>query len=572
MRGLRERMGTAGDKTARHLGHCKCRRDPPPVELRRIIIAAAKHKSGDKAGIEQSEDAPGARAPKIHIPVAHISDISLTKVQTPMQKTPDVEPAHRCVVLLAWIQYDLEYSRSHNPIKPADIRACLSAALKHKGVTAAVHAVRTKDTKNDGKGFKTRFDVWLTPTENIAEDQYLVTRFLALDAAINDVVQNKDWTHASDNEDAGRLRVAFPSNNSTVDTPEFMVTGFVAETHGTSRRHLKHIATAFFLGMNDDLHPSFKFDDLLDWLKEVGTRWGFFSPSDGETICILMLTFEKQSFAGKLLQQSYKNKTRPGIDILGTRHKLIPFPPREDKVMKRKVGKALRKSQRALKGLRGVPVPKVRFPLSAVEETTLVTNLPHCVCMSTLLVGNELRYSVMVALDPESAAYTSSNVQDGIKQAFPEMIDDTWVDTAADGSSGAGTDAEEAWNGQADVSAELQCLVWSSCDAGADDGDASAASAHRWSHNKLPTTKQKSKKNLYVIALGGNLPWNAGKAYPMWADCHRHVQGALNVKYMGFNSWTEAKHWYRQITGLDADPICVPEGEDPFAPAHIWEE
>lgn len=137
-----------------------------------------------------------------------------------------------------------------------------------------------------------------------------------------------------DNKHAGKQQVAFPSNNSMVDTPEFMVTGFVAEAHGTSHHQLKHIATAIYDSINGDLHPSFRFNDLLDWLREVGVRWGFFSPFDGKTIRVLMLTFKKRSLAGELLWRTYTDKSHPGIDILVTRHKLIPFPPREDKATK----------------------------------------------------------------------------------------------------------------------------------------------------------------------------------------------------------------------------------------------
>lgn len=43
------------------------------------------------------------------------------------------------------------------------------------------------------------------------------------------------------------------------------------------------------------------------------------------------------------------------------------------------------------------------------------------------------------------------------------------------------------------------------------------------------------------------------------------------VKFMGFNSRTRAMKWYRLHSNGDPEPRFVPEGEDPFSPAHIWE-
>lgn len=195
-----------------------------------------------------SEDATMAEAapmaPKIYIPQVHISDMLLTKVTSLMQKKKPTSTPARTVILSAWMHYDLDYSRQHSPVKPSDIRECLAAGLQHKDVPAKVHAVRTRDTKADGKGFKTKYDIWLAPSQPIAEDKYLVPRFLALDATIHNMVQAKSWKDFSNNEHAGKLRVTFPSNNSTVVTPEFMVSGFAADTHGTAHRQHRHIAEA----------------------------------------------------------------------------------------------------------------------------------------------------------------------------------------------------------------------------------------------------------------------------------------------------------------------------------------
>lgn len=259
-----------------------------------------------------------------------------------------------------------------------------------------------------------------------------------------------------------------------------------------------------------------------------------------------------------------------GLNILGTRRKRIPFPPREDKATKWKVGKALRDSQRPLKGLREVPVPKLFFPLSASEETTIVTNLSHCVCLSIHLVGSDLRYSVMVFPDRESAAYTTKNVQDGIRSALPEIIDDTWHDPTASSGADDGEDKDQ-WDGRADVPMDLQRLAWASCETGASEAEKDRAQTHRWAHMKLPTTKQRSKKKFYCIALGGIFPWSSGKVYPTWVDCYWHTQGATVVKFTSFNSWTECIRWYKEVTGARSNPVFVPKGEDLFAPAHIWE-
>lgn len=176
-----------------------------------------------------------------------------------------------------------------------------------------------------------------------------------------------------------------------------------------------------------------------------------------------------------------------------------------------------------MKGLQEVRVPKVQFPLPAMDETTLVSNLPHCVCMSMFLVGDELWYSVKIVLDPKSAAYTTDNVQDGIRRAFLKLVNDTWVDPTKTTTT-AKNDVKEMWDGKAEVPADLQRLSWESCDEGLDVRDATAVPTHHWAHIKLPTMKQKSKKKLYVIVRGGNLPWSLG-IYLTWVDCHRHKAG-----------------------------------------------
>lgn len=377
------------------------------------------------AGGSNGKQHLGGMAPMIYIPEAYISKVSLTKVSASSQKKEVKAAAPRCIVLMAWIEYDLDYLRSHSPVKPSDVRTCINAALQDHGVATEVHAVWTRETKNDGKGFRKKIDVWVALSNTFEEDEYMVPCYLALDAEIYEVIQAKAWKEVCNNELAGRLKVAFPANNSTVDMPKFMLMSFAAKMHRTARQQMKHLAEALYRGMNEDFPPSYKFNDLLDWLQEVGARWGFFNPTDGKTICVLMLTFKKRSLAGELLRKTYKDKSQPGINILGMRHKLIPFPPREDKATKRKVGKALREFQQALKELREVCVPRVDFLLSAANKVTLVSNLPHCVSLSTFLMCNELRYSVMVSPDPESAAYTTENVTDGIQRAFPEMIDDT---------------------------------------------------------------------------------------------------------------------------------------------------
>lgn len=290
----------------------------------------------------------------------------------------------------------------------------------------------------------------------------------------------------------------------------------------------------------------------------MGARWGFFNPANGETIRVLMLTFEKQSLAGKLLKLTYADKQRPGVNILGSRHKLVPFPPREDKATKQKVGKALRESQRGIKGLREVHVPKVRYPLSAAEEVIPMENLPHCLSLSTFQVGSKLRYLVMVQPDPESAAYTTANVQDGIRQAYPDLIDDTWMDPMHDASGDGLNDTEDSWDGRAEVPADLQRLAWESCKEGTEEGGDPVRPMHRWAHIKPPSTKQHSRKKFFMVVYG-RFPWSSGGFFT-WADCYRHVKDAKRAKFMGFNSRTEAVKWWKEQTG--SDPVC-PRGQRP---------
>lgn len=43
------------------------------------------------------------------------------------------------------------------------------------------------------------------------------------------------------------------------------------------------------------------------------------------------------------------------------------------------------------------------------------------------------------------------------------------------------------------------------------------------------------------------------------------------MKFMSFNSRTECCRCYKEVSCDHNDPVFIPEGEDPFAPAHIWE-
>lgn len=81
-------------------------------------------------------------------------------------------------------------------------------------------------------------------------------------------------------------------------------------------------------------------------------------------------------------------------------------------------------SQKQYRGLRAIEVPKVRFPLPKDTQIALVEALPHCRGLSTYLVGGELRYVILVVPDPQSAKYTTKNVQEDIRQTFVEVIDD----------------------------------------------------------------------------------------------------------------------------------------------------
>lgn len=130
-------------------------------------------------------------------------------------------------------------------------------------------------------------------------------------------------------------------------------------------------------------------------------------------------------------------------------HCLIPFLLQEDKATKHKVRKALQESLAGLKGLQEVRVPNILFPLPSANETLLVASLSHCKCLSTFLVGGELCYSVMVGPGPESAAYTTANVQDGIHCTFPAMMDDTWVDPSKGATVVDDNKPKETWDGRA---------------------------------------------------------------------------------------------------------------------------
>lgn len=240
----------------------------------------------------------------------------------------------------------------------------------------------------------------------------------------------------------------------------------------------------------------------------------------------------------------------------------MPFPAQDDKTNKRKVGSTILESQSKLKRLHAIKIPKVRFPLPAAKEMELVTKLRHCWCLSTCVIGEALRYAVMVAPDSESAAYMTENIHDGICTAFPEMIDADWVDPAV-AATNIDDEPKETGDGKADVPIDLKKLAWASCDTNANDNNVSNPAAHRWAHVKLPTTNQNSKKKWYAIASGRNLPWSPG-IYALWPNCHRHTSGAKNVKFFGFNSQENATRikWFWLHSG-GQEPRFVPLGEDP---------
>lgn len=89
-----------------------------------------------------------------------------------------------------------------------------------------------------------------------------------------------------------------------------------------------------------------------------------------------MRTFERKSLAEEVLKSMYKNEGKPGVKIKGMRVRVIPFPPRKDKTNVCSVGNAVRTSQARYKGLCPIPVPKVRFPLDAAEESELCNPPP----------------------------------------------------------------------------------------------------------------------------------------------------------------------------------------------------
>lgn len=163
--------------------------------------------------------------PKICIPEAHISNISLCNIKAPTQKLPAAPLPTLYITLKGWLEYDLKYSERHNPVTPKDVKQCLNDAFTHSDVKANVHSVKTRDTKNEGKGFKTMFNIWIKPTAKLEDDTYLIAKLDALDTAVYDIMQRRLWRKASDNEHAPALKIAHPSNNSTIDTPEFLVTG-----------------------------------------------------------------------------------------------------------------------------------------------------------------------------------------------------------------------------------------------------------------------------------------------------------------------------------------------------------
>lgn len=127
----------------------------------------------------------------------------------------------------------------------------------------------------------------------------------------------------------------------------------------------------------------------------------------------------------------------------------------------------------------------------------------------------------MVAPDPVSSKYTTINVQDGIQGAFPNFMDNTWVDP----NEAASDTDDEPEKGGLPSQWEMKDLwrkAWSACDDELDDDEGSEEPAHRWAGVCLPKTKQMSRKDYSVVARGGNLPWSKG-IYRSWKDCHRHT-------------------------------------------------
>lgn len=217
-----------------------------PIGMIRVITARDCQTHVVMASSSQKE----ASAPKILIPGTCISDVSLCKVGSPSKGTEEPPPLTNYIILTAWLVYDLDYAVCHSPITPLDPRKCLDDAFQHSNVQAVVHLVKTRGTKTEPKGFRMTFDVWVHPSSPLPNDDYLVAKLLALNTAVNLVVQQCTWRTACNNEHAPSLKIAFPANSSVVDTPELLVTGLNPVTHGTSRSQLLHITNEFFTKIN----------------------------------------------------------------------------------------------------------------------------------------------------------------------------------------------------------------------------------------------------------------------------------------------------------------------------------
>lgn len=209
-----------------------------PRRKAKIAIETTPAKNGGTSA--KPKPAQQKTAPKIQIPKVRISDISLCDVRPPEQKQAEPERPEDLIHLNGWLEYNLHDSASHEPVSARDPRQCLDDSFNHLSLPAVVHSVRTRETTNNAKGFKTTFDILIKPKEQLEVDKYRVSKLCALDAEVYNIVQQKVW-HVSDNEHSDALRFAFPSNNSTVDMPEFLMTCFCPETHGTSRPQLLDI-------------------------------------------------------------------------------------------------------------------------------------------------------------------------------------------------------------------------------------------------------------------------------------------------------------------------------------------
>lgn len=118
---------------------------------------------------------------------------------------------------------------------------------------------------------------------------------------------------------------------------------------------------------------------------------------------------------------------------------------------------------------------------------------------------------------------------------------------------------------------DLKKLAWAACTEDEQVGEVEhPAPMHRWAHIKCPTTNKRSNKKWYVIASGGNLPWSLAM-YSTWPDCHRYTSSAKGVLFMGFNDHRWAIRFFAEHNE-GREPRLVPVGEDPFTPAHIWEQ